>query len=213
MTMPVSRHVATLDITEDNFTRCTALFAARKLIEKTWINSKDEYLAPDENHPQFQEFINDSIIYSLFHSASNQSSLRQVQYKDRTWNIYNEFFWMSKDEIGRLANENHLDQCYNDARGAKERYVYNILQTVALSPEAQSVLDKANDIVRTTFKYRDLFDGSNLEYQILNWDCSWYQIKALAKEYAKKDLDEFNALFERLANKMRPMVYTLGFLK
>lgn len=212
MTMPVSRHVATLDITEDNFTRCTALFAARKLIEKNWINSKDEYLAPNECHPQFQEFVNDSIIFSLFHSASNQSSLRQVQYKERRWNIYNEFFWMSKDEIERLANENHLDQCYNDARASTDRYVYNKLQTITLLPEAQTVLDKANDIVRITFKYRDLFDGGNPEYQIMNWDCGWYQIKALAKEYAKKDLDEFNALFEQLAEKMRPMVYSLGFL-
>ena len=160
-----------ISILDSNFTQSTALFAARKLIEKTWINSKDEYLAPNENHPLFQEYINDSIIYSLFHSSSNQSSLRQVQYKDKKWNIYNEFFWMSKEEIERLANENHLDQCYNDARASIDRYVYTKLQTVTLSPEAQAVLDKANDIVRNTFKYRDLFDGGNPEYQIMNWDC------------------------------------------
>ena len=213
MTMPVSRHVSTLDINIDNFARCTALFAARKLIEKNWVNSKDEYLAPNELHPSFQEYQNDSIVFSIFHSASNQSSLRQVEFEGKRWNVYNEFFWMSKDEILQLASENHFDECYNDARTSNERYIYRKLQDIALSTEAQAVLNKANEIVRSTFKFRELFNGSNPEYQIMNWDCGWYQIKALAKEYGKNNLDEFNKLFKALADKMRPMVYTLGFLK
>ena len=196
-----------------NFTRCTALFAARKLIEKNWINSKDEYIAPNESHPQYQEFVNDSIIYSLFHSSSNQSSLRQVDYKGKKWDIKNEFFWLSKTEISQLANYNNLIQTYNDARTSNERYVYNKLQTITLSIEAQAVLDKANEIVKNTFKYREMFDTEHPEYQIMNWDCGWYQIKALAKEYDKSEYDEFVELYKKLADKMRPMVYTLGFLK
>ena len=76
-----------------------------------------------------------------------------------------------------------------------------------------AVLDKANEIVRSTFPFRDLFNGSNPEYQIMNWDCGWDQIKALAKEYGKKHLEEFNVLDKALADKMRPLVYTFGFLK
>jgi hypothetical protein len=101
----------------------------------------------------------------------------------------------------------------NDARTSKERYVYTKLQTVTLSTEAQAVLNKANDIVKNTFKYRELFDSEHPEYQIMNWDCGWYQIRALAKEYDKTEYDEFVELYKKLADKMRPMVYTLGFLK
>ena len=43
-------------------------------------------------------------------------------------------------------------------------------------------------------------------------DCGWAQIKVLAKEYDKKEYDEFVKLFKDLENKMRPMVYELGFL-
>lgn len=200
-------------ITADNFDRCTALFSARKLIEKNWVNSKDEYLAPNTEHPAYNEFVNDSLIYSLFHSSSNQSSLRNVDYKGKKWDIKNEFFWLSNKEIENLSNTNGFTQTYNDARTSKERYVYNKLQTITLSPEAQSVLDKASDIVRNTFKYRELFNQEHPEYQIMNWDCGWYQIKALAKEYAKSDYEEFVKLYKKLADKMRPMVYTLGFLK
>lgn len=200
-------------INTDNFDRCTALFSARKLIEKNWVNSKDEYLAPNTEHPAYNEFVNDSLIYSLFHSSSNQSSLRNVDYKGKKWDIKNEFFWLSNKEIENLSNTNGFTQTYNDARTSKERYVYNKLQTITLSAEAQDVLDKASDIVRNTFKYRELFNQEHPEYQIMNWDCGWYQIKALAKEYAKSDYEEFVKLYKKLADKMRPIVYTLGFLK
>ena len=200
-------------INESNFTRCTALFSARKLIEKNWVNSKDEYLAPNENNEHYQEFVNDSIVYSLFHSASNQSSLRSVEYKGKEWDIKNEFFFMGKDEIMAMANENGYDETYNDCRTSNERYVYGLLNGIELSAEAQAVLDKARDIVRKTFAYRGIFNEEHTEYQIMNWDCGWYQIKALAKEYAAEDYKEFVELYKALAEKMKPMVYELGFLK
>ncbi len=200
-------------IVKENFEKCLSVFAARKLMEKTWINSKDEYLAPNESHPKFQEFVNDSIVYSLFNGASNQSSLRNINYHDKLWDIKNEFFWMSKSEIESLANEFSNDTCYSDVHTSEDRFVYKKLQEITLTPEAQAVLDKACDIVRKTFKYRELFNEEHPEYQINNWDCGWYQIKALAKEYAKEDLEEFKKLYKALADKMRPMVYELGFLK
>ena len=200
-------------INTDNFDRCTTLFSARRLVKEEWFNWIDEYMAPNTEHPAYNEFVNDSLIYSLFESKSNQSSLRNVDYKGKKWDIKNEFFWLSNKEIENLSNTNGFTQTYNDARTSKERYVYNKLQTITLSPEAQDVLDKASDIVRNTFKYRELFNQEHPEYQINNWDCGWYQIKALAKEYAKSDYEEFVKLYKKLADKMRPMVYTLGFLK
>ena len=198
---------------KDNFTKCTALFSARKLIEKNWVNSKDEYLAPNTEHPKWKEFVNDSIVYSLFHSASNQSSLRQIEYKGKLWDIKNEFFWMSRKEMMSLANENGNDVCYQDANVSTDRYVYNLLQNITLSEEAQLVLDKACELVRKTFKYRMMFDEDNENYQINNWDASYYQMKPLWKEYAKDDFEEFKSLYKKLGDKMRPMVYELGFLR
>lgn len=200
-------------VMKDNFTKCTALFSARKLIEKNWVNSKDEYLAPNEEHPQYQEFVNDSIIFSLFHSASNQSSLRQVEYKGKKWDIKNEFFFMSKNEILDLANEYGFDFTFNDANVSNERYVYTLLQNIELSNEAKVVLDKAIELTKKSFRYRELFNEEHPEYQILNWDASYYQLKAMWKEYMPQEYKEFTELYKKLADKMRPMVYELGFLK
>lgn len=196
-----------------NFDKCTALFSARKLIEKNWVNSKDEYLAPNEEHEKYQEFVNDSIVYSLFHSASNQSSLRQVEYKDKLWDIKNEFFFMSKNDIMQLANDYGFDFTFNDANVSSERYVYTKLQGIELSQEAKAVLNMAIDLINASFKYREMFDEEHPEYQIMNWDCGWYQIKGMLKEYMPNALKEFNELFKALGDKMIPMVYELGFLK
>ena len=192
------------------FDRVCANFAARKLIEKNWINSKDEYLAPNTEHAAYNEFVNDSLIYSLFHSSSNQSSLRNVEYKEKLWNINNEFFWRSAAEIAEKANACGNDEMYNDARVSNDRYVYNKLQGIELSAEAKAVLDKANAILDATISRRKVYNEEHPEYQVNNWDCGWYQIKAMA---TKEELKEFKVLFDKLADKMRPMVYELGFLK
>ena len=200
-------------ILPENFYKVVSLFSARKLIMPNWINSKDEYLAPDESNPKFKEFVNDSVIYSLFESASNQSTLRNMEYKNKKWNIKNEFFWMSREEIMNLADKNNNEYCYDDAITSTDRFVYKYLQKITLSPEAQAVLDYANKLVRDSFKYRDMFNSDFPDYQINNWDCGYYQLKALWKEYMPEEFAEFRALYNKLADKMRPMVYELGFLK
>lgn len=202
-----------ISILPQNFDRVMANFASRKLIDCTWVNSKDEYLAPNEEHSNYQEFVNDSIVYSLFHSASNQSSLRQVDYKGKLWDIKNEFFFMSRDDIKELANENGFDFTYNDANVSSERYVYTKLQGIELSPEAREVLDNAIELTKKSFRFREMFNDEHPEYQILNWDCGWYQIKGMLKEYMPNEYKEFTNVYKKLADKMRPMVYELGFLK
>lgn len=202
-----------LSIMNENYERVVSLFAARRLVDKNWMNWADEYLAPDETHAKWREYVNDSIVYSIFESKSNQSSLRQIDFKEKKWNIKNEFFFMDREEIMRLAEENGFDECYNDARTSKQRYVYEKLKNITLSQKAQAVLEKAIAITRNTFRFRDIFNGLHPEYQIMNWDCGWYQIKALAKEYDKSEYEEFVKLYKALENKMRPMVYELGFLK
>ena len=68
-------------------------------------------------------------------------------------------------------------------------------------------------MTRDSFKYREQFATDYPEYQINNWDCGYYQQKGLWTLYLQDDFQLFKTLFAKLANKMRPMVYELGFLK
>ncbi len=212
----IPSNLGILQITKDNFLKCMTLCSARKLVFGNWINSKDEYCKPNEDNENWNEFANDSIIFSLFHSGAGQASCQtslKLQYDNKHFNIKNEFFFMSKKDIMQLANENNLDFTYNDARTSDERYVYTLLKDIKLSVEAQNVLDKAIKLTKKSFAMRDIFNQEHPEYQVLNWDCGWYQIKAILKDYYKEDLEDFNTLYKTLADKMRPMVYELGFLK
>lgn len=202
-----------VSITEDNFMDCMSLFAARRLIKGNWINDKDEYIKPNLEHEEYSEWNNDALIYSLFNTASNQSSLRHIDYKNSIWNIKNEFFFMSKEEMSLLADEYDNEEVYEDIKYfSNERYVYKLLKNIELSKEAKDVLEKAIELNKESFKYRKIFNYEKPEYNINTWDAGWYQIKALLKIYMKKELEEFKGLYSILEEKMKPKVYDIGFL-
>jgi hypothetical protein len=71
----------------------------------------------------------------------------------------------------------------------------------------------AKELLKETFKYRKDFNVNEPKYQINNWDAGWYQIKVLIKFYNKSRLVKFNIAFKTLEDKMRPLIYELGFLK
>ena len=206
-----------VQLVKENFTRCTALFTARKLIENTWINHADEYLAPNEGHTDYKRFEADSIVYSLFENKSNQTSMRQITYKGKIYDIPNEFFWMSKDTMMDLANEHHDDFMFNDARTSKERYVSALLQKPEvqqhLSDTAKQLLSMATEMTVKSMKYRTLFESDHPDYHIHTWDAGYYQLKNLWKEYLPEEFKRFRELFKQFGNELRPLVYSLGFLR
>ena len=206
-----------LPVLKENFTRCTALFTARKLINGNWVNDKDEYLAPNEDHPEYKRFEADAIVYSLFHNSSNQTSMRQITYKGKLYDIPNEFFWMSRDRMTQLANENNNAFMFNDARTSKERYVYTLLNnpeiSSLLSPTAKQLLDMATAMMEKTVKYRPLFESDHPNHHIHTWDAGYYQLKDLWKEYLPEEFKVFRNLFKQFENELRPLVYQLGFLR
>ena len=209
-----------IDITKSNFDRAVSFFTARKLIIPTWINWQDEYMVPNTEHPDYAQWQADCIVYSSFNGKSQQSSLRNIDYNGKTWNIYNEFFWLSREQILSLASGESkpdtvapavYDDCIKHAKNG-ERFVYEKLQTVHLSDDAKFILDFATAILIDTMKYREEFNRKHPEYHINSWDAGWYQIKALAKEYTPDTLKMFNEHYKAFEDRMRPLVYELGFL-
>lgn len=206
-----------ISITKENYVKVVSNFAARRIItgkEITWINQKDEYIKPNLDNKLYKEWNNDAIIYSLFNTASNQSSLRKVEYKTNIYNIKNEFFFMDIDEVKKLAIKYDNDAVYNDIRNfGGDRYTFNLIRETNFSKEATDVLHKARELVEKSFEYRKTFNEDKPEYNINTWDAGWYQIKGVLKEFMKEDLASFNELYKRLEYKMKPMIYILKILK
>jgi hypothetical protein len=167
---------------------------------------KDEYCVPNEVGENYNEFKLNSIIHSLFNSSSGNVSNE---------NTKNKLFWMSKNEMTELANQNNYNELYNDVRTDTDRYVHTLLFGEEgiynqLSDEAKDVLDSASNLVRLSFGMRSEF--ANDTNHLNSWDAGYAQLKLLWKEYYPEQFKEFRAKYKVLEDKMRPMVYELGFL-
>ena len=187
-----------------NFMKGVTLFSVRKLPTVSWLNEKDEFLAPTED---VQNFSYDSVVVSLFNNSSYQKS---------TDLLNNEFFWMSVEKMKELADQNGYDELYNDARTSSDRYVHNLLFGEEriydrLSPDAKAVLDKATQLVERSMELRQVM--ANDENHLNSWDAGYAQLKLVWKEYFQEEFKEFRQLYKALEDRMRPLVYELGFLK
>ena len=203
-----------LSIIKENFMKVCALFTARKTIKSTWINQKDEYSAPNAKHPEYYQWNNDAVIYGLFHSNSGQSALRNVQYKGKIYQIKNEFFFMSKDEMKQLANLSGYNELYNDVKFEQsERYVYTLLQMMQLSDDAKHILELARSLVRETMEQRFEYNQEHPELNLNSWDAGYVQLKKLWKEVCPEKFKKFREDYLMFERRMCEGVYKFGFLE
>jgi hypothetical protein len=210
-------------IIKENIFEISTLFTSRRLISgsyDTWINHMSEYLAPNEKHPQWEQFKYDSIVYSLFDSKSQQSSLRDIDYKSKIWNIQNEFFWIPVDKMSEAIKQSSYTELYNDIKTfGKQRYVASLLYDQGiynkLSEDAKFVLDRATAIVIKSIPQRKIAQEENSKLCAYAWDAGWYQIKAII-DTVKLDsglIKDFSTVYKEFGDRLRPLIYELGFLK
>jgi TRAP-type mannitol/chloroaromatic compound transport system substrate-binding protein len=122
---------------------------------------------------------------------------------------------MSKNKMLELSNQNNYSDLYNDARTDSDRHVYKILFGEEriydkLSPDAKLVLDKATELVTKSMQMREIF--ANDENHLKSWDAGYAQLKLIWKEYYADEFKEFRQLYKNLEDRMRPLVYEIGFL-
>lgn len=208
-------------ITADNFERACVMFASAKstLPKTSWIIDKDVFRRPSDalqSSSSWNEFVYDCVIYSLFHRASYQTSLRDFEYDGSLYDVQNEWFFMKKDEIIGLAEKHGLDPIIYDARSSDERFVYAYLKDKELSQEASKLLSVGKRIIAETFKKRFVTSEEHPEWHVLTWDAGFYQankICNLFKEEHKDLLITFNEARGALESKIQATVYRDGILE
>ena len=193
------------NVTKSNLLESCVVLTIKQLITTNWVIDKDQY---NMNVTIPDTFKYDCLVRSIFANYC-------MSYRLENDRLKNEFFWMSKEEMLTLANENNNNELFTDARTDNDRFVYKFIEEhkTEFSAEALEVLQAAKDLVYKSFKYRQLFNDEEPKYQINNWDCGWYQIKALCKMFCPDDLKAFMKIYKKFADKLRPQVYELGFLR
>ncbi|MCZ3527499.1 hypothetical protein L2821_09875 [Lactobacillus gasseri] len=208
-----------INVLPENFKRVVVGFAARRAVKPTWYNAQDNYVRPDINNSKYDEFVNDSLIYSLFDNASYQAAYRNWKNYSNLANFKNkwanQWFWLDIDTVRELTNEYNQMQLYNDTRGDTNRYVAKMVNQTTFSPEAKAVLDIVNKIWLQTLSCRQSAILANETLSLEAWDAGWFQLKQLVKLFPDKNqilMLEFKEKFEILKKKIEDEVYDLNML-
>jgi hypothetical protein len=203
-----------LSVLPDNFRRAVALFSARKLVTETWYNQKDEYLIPDEQADGYDDWVDNCHVYTLLHSSNNCTSMRDVLYKGKLWQIRNNFYWKSKSESLGLYNTSDTPSLYNDCRNADgDSYFASQLPSLNLNKEAVACMDCLNYLFQKTLPGREEYAAANPDYHLNTWDAGVYQLRLYWKEYHKREWEDLRSLFRTLGASLQDGVYQYGFLK
>ena len=195
-------------VNEENFEKAVTLHAVKKIPKPTWLNDRNQFLIP--RLEPTQEFINDCIIWSLFASSNETTSLSNVQYLGNIYQIRNNFFPFSISEINKweIRDPDFRQQLSID----EDRFVANWIRRNELSDEANNVLLKAKDVYK--FFYSHLNEMATFKWKIDNWDAGWYQIRRCLTEhnFCTESLYELKLANKELANKILPQIEEFGFL-
>ena len=171
----------------------------------TWQNHNDQFLIPDKDLSE--EFKLECLVYMLFHGKNLTASADGLEWNGKTWSIVNHFIPFTEEEV--------------DAPGRFESdFMVRYLAGRDLSSEASVVRAAGLEIWCEYFKRLPSFDYSIRERFKLNRpDVGWYQIRQSLKAYGESsegrptDFSAFESAYAALSAKLRPQVYTLGFLK
>ncbi len=187
-------------VTKENLWQAAIVFSVRRLIKPTWLNDRDQFLQPSQ--PLSEDFKTDCLIWMLFNGSNLSAGADGLEWNGRTWSLTNHFVPFTEDEIGARAR-------------FESNFMSDYLRGRELSAEAQDVLDEGRHLWRqyhATTMPRSIRDA----FKLGRPDAGWYQIRKALEANAENqvtDFSDFKAAYATLSDKLRPMVYELGFLK
>lgn len=200
-------HAHGFNILPENFKRVVSAFAARKLVENQWYNTRDCYMVPNVNAPEYAEWQKDCYIFSMFHPASNQTSIKG-EVDGEAYEFANQFFSFTKKETYELLGYEWKQNSKDDSR-----YIRSSGKLDSLTEEGQKVLDDFKACLTASAKARPEYHKAHPELQVNRWDAGWRQLKGLFEEACPTEFNQLKEDFKALKAKMLPMVYSLGFLR
>lgn len=193
-----------------NFENSMVLHAVRRIPKHTWDNDRDQFYQPSvEKLPD--EFISDCVIWSAFAPSNSTVSLKNVEYKGKTYQIHNEMFPFLLSEIkewkcGLSAISNQIFAANED------RFMAKWIVSHDLSDEAKLLLANAKELYKCV--YENLGKIKWLDFKIELWDIGWYQIRNAAKMIpnAESLLNSVRTSIIALHQKILPQISEYGFL-
>jgi hypothetical protein len=196
-------HAGGYFVTPENLWQASIVFSVRRLIKPTWLNDRDQFLQPTE--PLTDEFKTDCLMWMLFNGSNVTASANELEWNNQTWSIVNHFIPFTEAEVNAPAR-------------FESDFMVQYLSDKALSPEASAVRLAGQVLWQAYFANTDVRNVRD-EFKLNRPDVGWYQIRNALKarnasgDFAPVSFAEFENAYKILGDKLRPQVYTLGFLR
>jgi len=190
-------------VTPANLWQVAIVFAARRLIKPSWTNNRDQFLQVKELLSA--EFKTDCLIWMLFNGSNLTASANGLEWNNKKWSIVNHFIPYTEAEVDAP------DRFESD-------FMVQYLADKTLSADATAVLDAGRTLWKAYFAHTDVRTVRD-QYKLNRPDVGWYQIRnALAERNKSGDttpinFGPFEAAYQTLTDKLRPLVFSLGFLR
>ena len=190
-------------VNETNLWQAAIVFSVRRLIKPTWLNDRDQFLQPTEPLPD--EFKTDSLVWMLFNGSNLTASANDLEWNGQKWSIVNHFIPYTEADVDAP------DRFESD-------FMVQYLADKTLSEEATAVLGAGRILWRAYFAHTDVRNVRDT-YKLNRPDVGWYQIRnALAArnqsgDTAPVNFTPFEQAYQALTDKLRPQVFSLGFLR
>lgn len=186
-------------VNADNLWQAAIVFSVRRLIKPTWLNDRDQFLQPSQ--PLSDEFKSDCLAWMLFNGSNLTAGADGLHWNDRDWSLTNHFIPFTEAEVGANAR-------------FESDFMVRYMKGMAFSPEAKAVLDEGRKLFQR-FHATSFPNKIRLEYKLGRPDAGWYQVRRALEAYddiEPTDFDPFKTAYTALSEKLRPMVFELGFL-
>lgn len=187
----------------ENLWQAAVVFTMRRIVKPTWINDRDQFLQPTA--PLTDEFKTDCLLWMLFNGSNLTAGANGLEWNGKTWSLVNHFIPFTEAEVGAP------DRFESD-------FMVQYLADKTLSAEAQAVLGAGRTLWKAYFAHTDVRTVRD-EYKLNRPDVGWYQIRNALKarnesgDTAPVNFGPFEQAYQTLTDKLRPLVFALGFLR
>lgn len=200
-----------MSVTANNFEKAMIVHAVRRIPKATWLNDRDQFMQPNQDATQDEEFVTRCVIWGLFSDSNNTVSLNKVKYEQNDYRVRNQLYPFSLDTVRnwRVSNNEIANQLWGKH---SDRFAAQWLSKRKLTEDTTSVLKCGEKIYR--YFYENLDQIAWPKYEIKNWDVGWWQIKMSLKDagIGLDLLDELKEKMNLLEKKILEEIYMYEFI-
>lgn len=195
-------------VTPDNFEQAMVLHTARRAPQATWLNDRDQFLAPQKELSN--EFVTDCVVWSLLSDSNQTAALKDVEYEGKNYQVHNHFFLFPLEEVKQWkVTDPDIRQTL---MAGETTFVAKWIANRTLSAQSDELMACAKEIYKYYFAH--LNELRTTKFKIQTWDAGWYQIRMALQDVnlASDLLEQRRELHKILRDKLLPQLYEYGIV-